>query len=192
VDPLGERIAVGVVCNDPRILVLDAATGSKAAQVSAAPREIAFGPTGESIYESTWYGGANGYQLRRATPKAPVSAPPKPARASSVAVSLRGTSATVKWRAPRNAKQAKVSAYRVTSRPATRTCRTLKVRACTFSGLVRGRTDVFIVEARGAAGWGPRSLSSVVSVPVLTPPEPPTPQPTPTPTPSPKPSQPLT
>jgi YVTN family beta-propeller protein len=183
IDATGELLAVNAACDQPRILLIRSADGSKANEV-AVPGDVtqlAVAPNGRGMVVAR---NANLAGLRfveslpATTPSRKTRPIPAPTDPRNVTAATAPSSAVVTWLAPANATRAKVSSYRVTARPGGATC-TVKARnplKCTFSGLTPGRRYVFQVQARNPAQFGLRSDSAIVTIPVPTPVTPPSPE----------------
>lgn len=183
IDATGELLAVNAACDQPRVLLIRSADGSKANEV-AVPGDVtqlAVAPNGRGmvIARNANLAGVRVTEILPATaPSKKVRPIPAPTDPRNVAAAPATSSAVVTWLAPANAKRAKVTSYRVTARPGGDTC-TVKARApltCTFSGLTPGRRYVFQVQARNSAQFGLKSDSAIVTIPVPTPVAPPSPE----------------
>lgn len=103
-----------------------------------------------------------------AGPASAASAPARlvagPGAPRSVRASTKGTTAIVKWNAPKSKGGLKISKYVVTASPSGKSCRTTK-GVCTIKGLRLGTQYTFAVRAYNAKGAGAVAFSRAVSTP---------------------------
>jgi titin len=100
------------------------------------------------------------------------SAPSKRAKLLNVSssprqikTSRRGSSVTVRWKAPKSKGGSKIKRYVVTSSPGNKKCRTKK-GTCTISGLQVGDNYVFSVQAQNKSGLSAPGRSKSIYIPV--------------------------
>ena len=103
-----------------------------------------------------------------------------PTAPQQVKAKVSGTTATLTWKAPKSVGGAPIKQYQVVSSPSGKKCTTTKL-TCRVSGLDRGRSYVFTVQALNARGKGLAGQSNRISIaaPVVTQPAPSSPAPAP-------------
>ena len=90
---------------------------------------------------------------------------PIPGKVGELAVATDGAQVAVKWTAPDNAVEARVSGYEVTLSPGGKKCEVAvdAMLSCDFTGVSRGQSYTVEVIANGAAGSGAKSSKSIVA-----------------------------
>jgi len=90
---------------------------------------------------------------------------PIPGKVGEMAVATDGVQVGVKWTAPDNVGQARVSGYEVTLSPGDKKCEVAvdAMLSCDFTGVSRGQSYTVEVIAYGAAGRGATSSKSIVA-----------------------------
>jgi hypothetical protein len=194
IDATGDLLGVLAACDDPRTILLRTADGTVAAE-SPAPAggsELRLLPDASGLVTrrlAELRGSSISESLPATRPNRKAAPVPAPTQPRALTIAPTTTAAKITWRPPANAARAKVSGYRVVSRPGGKGCVVkAAARSCTLTGLEPGRRYAFTVEARNASGWGLRTQSPVITLPV---PTPPAAAPAPAPTPPPKPVQPI-
>jgi len=122
-------------------------------------------PVAYYCYARAGYDGPTGL----GTPNGTAAFTAAPAPLTGVPTGVRGTGGngfvTVSWSAPANPGVAPITGYTVTSSPASKTCNSTGVLACTIAGLTNGTPYTFTVTAKNAFGTSARSLPSNPIVP---------------------------
>lgn len=189
-DALGERAVIGHPCGGTPLQLFDPRNAkplSSPFNILSNGMSLWMRPDGRKMYSLSSSGTAfEAYDIqtreeRRVKQRVALPVPSAP---RDIRVSLSGTTATVSWRPPVNAKLSKVTQYLLRGSPGALSCTTKSTRtSCRFTGLSQGRTYAFAVQARNATGNGPSAVSAYINVPVPRPPERPAPMPDPKPDP---------